>query len=348
MNTMSDQDVCAVIKTNLKTLLKMQNITQKTLAEQVGVSPSTMNDYCSGKRVPQATLLVQLRKLYGIDLNDFLTSTISAPVSTRQTDPSPNEGIRDDYAKYCGPYLVYFMDTSKYKGRDTLTPSLSLLYGILYIYEDPSSIANIQYKCAAVLGIENKEDAAALLEEFRSATTVDILGKIDTSYGAKSYYGDFELSAEHIFINLRHPGTDRAFAILHKVNNNKKYYAGGIGAINSISKGREHMPVMQFFGMTRHPLALSPEEIQHALLLKYPIIDVKEGTEEVLHAIRKLFLDDDDARSAFSFDQKRIFLTSIIERIVRVNIERNAFRYAKVSTEDDDIWYHIAKPVPKA
>ena len=69
MSTEANQEVCAIIKANLRILIRELGITQKRLAQQLGVATATMNDYCSGRRAPQATFFVELRKLYGIDIN---------------------------------------------------------------------------------------------------------------------------------------------------------------------------------------------------------------------------------------------------------------------------------------
>ena len=346
MSTEANQELCSIISANLKTLIKENGITQKKLAEQIGIAPATMNDYCSGKRVPQATFLVELRKQYGIDINDFLTSTIHTAVSTRRqtTEDSPSASLRKVYGKYCGAYYTYYLDTSKFKGRDTLSPAMSLTYGILYIYEEPSSVAGLQYSCAAVLGIRGQVEADRLMKVFRSsASPAKILQEIDRTHANKAYYGNFELSQEHAFLNLQHAGTDRALVILHRVDNNKDNYLGGIATINSVSKGRERMPVVQFFGTSRHKIIMSPEEIQHALLLNYPSVIVDEEIDEITRILRTLFVENEDARTSFSPEQKRAVIRSIIERAVRKNLIRNAFRYAKISEEDDDLWYHAIK-----
>ena len=127
------------------------------------------------------------------------------------------------------------------------------------------------------------------------------------------------------------------------MDSNKDKYLGGIAAINSISKGRERMPVLQFLGISRSPLCISAEDIQHALLLRYPIVDVREEVEEVLRIHRILFIDNDDARNSFTQDQKKAVIQSTVERAVLRNLTRNAFRYAKISEEDDDAWYHLIK-----
>ena len=345
MSTEANQEVCAIIAANLRILIRELGITQRLLAEQVGVAAATMNDYCSGKRAPQATFFVELRKLYGIDINEFLTSTIHIPSTARElAADSLTESLRTVYGKYCGVYYVYYLDTSRFKGRDTLSPAMSLLHGILYIYEEPSSVGGLRYSCAGVLGIRRQEEADSLMQEFQaSGTPVSIREKIENSYSQMAYYGDFEIEQEHAFLNLRHAGTDRALVILHRVDSNKDKYLGGIASINSISKGRERMPVLQFLGISRYRLCISPEDIQHALLLSYPIVDVREEVEEVLRIHRVLFIENEDARTAFTPDQKKAVIRSTVERAVRGNLIRNAFRYAKISEEDDDAWYHLIK-----
>ena len=350
MSTEANQEVCAIIAANLRILIRELGITQRSLAEQVGVAAATMNDYCSGKRAPQAPFFVELRKLYGIDINEFLTSTIHIPSSARElAADSLTESLRRVYGKYCGIYYVYYLDTSRFKGRDTLSPAMSLLHGILYIYEEPSSVGGLRYSCAGVLGIQKQEEADRLMQEFQaSEVPVAVLEKIESSYSQMAYYGEFEIGQEHAFLNLRHPGTDRALAILHRVDSNKDKYLGGIASINSISKGRERMPVLQFLGISRYRLCISPEDIQHALLLSYPIVDVQEEVEEVLRIHRVLFIENEDARTTFTPDQKKAVIRSTVERAVRANLIRNAFRYAKISEEDDDAWYHLIKASTKS
>lgn len=345
MSTESVQEVASIIGSNLRKLIRENGITQKHLAEQLGVAAATMTDYCNGKRVPQATFLVELRKHYGVDLNTFMTSDISTRItSCTPVEESLNDSLQNTCRKYCGLYYTYYLDTSKFKGRDTLTPAMSLLFGILYIYEDPSIFTGPRYNCAAVLGFTGLEEADALIQSLKEySSSKEILSRIEKDCSNRAYYGSFEISQEHVFLNMRHECTDRALAILHRVDNNKTDYSGGIATINSISKGRERMPVVQFFGISRHPITMSPEEIQHALLLNYPTITVEDEVEEMLRVLRMLYVSNDEVRLTFSPEQKKAVIRSTLERAVRKNLERNAFRYAKISEEDDDAWYHCIK-----
>ena len=107
MSTESVHEVASIIGSNLRKLIRENGITQKHLAEQLGVAAATMTDYCNGKRVPQATFLVELRKHYGVDLNTFMTSDISTRItSCTPAEESLNDSLQNTCRKYCGLYYT--------------------------------------------------------------------------------------------------------------------------------------------------------------------------------------------------------------------------------------------------
>ena len=134
------------------------------------------------------------------------------------------------------------------------------------------------------------------------------------------------------------------------MDNNKTNYAGGIGTINSISKGRERTPVVQFMGLSRYPLSLSIEEIHRALLLDSPSYDVGKEADDLTATFKLLYLDSpgEKERPDFTDHQKSLIIRATLERSIRKNMERNMFRYAKISERDDDEWYHAVKRSSKA
>ncbi len=295
--------------------------------------------------MPTVEFLLSLKKRYGISIDEFLTQNITVKQHQSQHEEQElTNSTLTTYEKYCGTYFVYYFDTSKLKGRDTLLPKDSLLYGILYIYEAPSYIGVPHYNCAAVLGIHGRADATSLkekLEELNHRSKVmEYIGK---EYTNTAYYGDFELSQEHAFVSMSHPNTDKALLIFHRVDNNKENYTGGIGTINSISKGRERMRVIQFMGISRHPLSLSTEEIHHMLLLNYPTFKAQTETEEMIQTFKTLYVTEGDPKYQFSEYQKAIVVQSTLERYIRKSLERNMFRYGKISERDDDDRYHSIK-----
>ena len=339
------QDLCAVAADNLKKLISQYGMTQKELADKTGVTAATMTDYCKARRLPTAEFLVALKKHFGISIDEFLTQSITI----RRPRPDDTGGDRTHSAlttcqKYCGLYFVYYFDTSKLKGRDMLLPRDSLLYGILYIYEKPSFLDMPRYGCAAVLGIHEREYASELKTKLEAlgqpAAVTDRMAK---EYANTAYFGEFELSHEHAFASISHADTDKALLIFHRVDNNKQNYTGGIGTINSISKGRERMPVIQFIGISRYPLSLSAEEIHHKLLLNYPTFTAEEETKDMMETIKTLYAAEGEPQHPFSDYQKSVIIQSNLERYIRKSLERNMFRYGKISERDDDDWYHSIK-----
>ena len=326
---------------NLKKLIERNDLTQRELADQVGVAPATMTDYCRGRRLPTVEFLVELKKRYDISIDEFLTRSVPADESSfTKTD----DRTAATYQKYCGVYFVYYFDTSKLKGRDSLNAGDSLLYGVLCVYENRSLIGRPHYGCAAILGIRDRDSAAAVKKKLegmdRPSRVPEYIGR---EYENTAYYGEFELSQEHAFISMTHADTDKALLIFHRVDNNKKDYTGGIGTINSISKGRERMPVIQFIGISRHALSLSAEEIHHRLLLNYPTFRAEEETAEMIRTFKMLYVTEGDVSRGFSDYQKSVMVKSTLERYIRKSLERNMFRYGKISEQDDDDWYHSIK-----
>lgn len=340
----SNEYLCGLVAENLKKLIEKNGITQKHLADQIGITAASMTDYCKGRRLPTAEFLVALKKLYGISIDEFLTRSMNVRRSQpHDTDYDLNGNSLATYQKYCGAYYVYYFDTSKLKGRDSLNAKASLLYGILCIFENTSYVGLPHYGCAAILGIHERENAVSVrqkLDEFKQPAKM--VEYINREYATTAYNGEFELSQEHAFVSMSHADTDKALLIIHRVDNNKENYAGGIGTINSVSKGRERMPVVQFMGISRHALSLSTEEIYHMLLLNYPTFKAETETGEMIQTFKNLFVTQESAQQ-FSDYQKSVVIQSTLERYIKKSMERNVFRYGKISERDDDDWYHSLK-----
>ena len=341
----SNQDLGSIISSNLKRLISQNGTTQKELADKLGVAAASMTDYCKGRRIPNVEFFVSLKNLYDISIDDFLTKSINPSASTLPAKESTiDRNMLTTYHKYCGIYFVYYFDTSKYKGRDTQPPKDSVLYGVLFIYENPSSLDVPEFSCAAVLGIHDRENVTLVKKTLEGlGDPSKIIDYIGNKYPNTAYYGDFELSQEHAFISMSHANTDKALLILHRVDNNKPNYTGGIGTINSVSKGRERAPVVQFMGVSRYPLSMSIEEIHHSLLLNYPNFKAESETEEMIQNFKALYVDSKESKQGFSEYQKSIVVRSTLERYIKKSLERNMFRYGKISERDDDEWYHAIK-----
>ena len=93
---------------------------------------------------------------------------------------------------------------------------------------------------------------------------------------------------------------------------------------------------------------MSEEEIHHKLLLDYPTFEADpEMVDEMIMNFKALYADPNGAiYEQFSEYQKAVMVRSTLERFVKKSLERNMFRYGKISgATDDDQWYHAIKAV---
>lgn len=61
-----------IFSKRLKESLKQQGISQKELAKKINMSPSVVNNYCSGKREPSLTVFVEICKALNEDVGFLL------------------------------------------------------------------------------------------------------------------------------------------------------------------------------------------------------------------------------------------------------------------------------------
>lgn len=331
------------VGSNLKRLIAQNKTTQKKLAELLDVAPASMTEYCNGRAVPSIRFFVLLKELYNINIDEFLMTGAPASNAEDSSNVRPLPENLSTYEKYCGLYVVYYFDTGRYKGRDTQTPKESVTFGLLFIYKSMSSLGIPEYKCAALLGLKDREEAEKCRTALDNAMTDSVINSMKNHETGNFYQGSLEMSQDHVFINLEHAKTDKAYLIVHRVENNKGCYIGGIGTVNSISKGRERAPVVQYMGLSRNKLSMSVEEIHHSLLLGTPNVNMEAETEEIIRTFKALYMDPGETLNEFTEYQKTVMVRSMLERYVRKSLERNMFRYGKVSANDDDEWYQAIK-----
>lgn len=332
---------------NLITLLEQHKLSQKDLAAITGVAESTVSAIRNQKQFPTIDFLFSLKTNFDISIDDFITKNISP--NELSSDPISSELEKTErlaYQKYCGTYFVYYFDTSKYKGRDYNNPKDSLMFGVLHIYENPTPLNKLDYSCIAILGIKEREDASEIKNKLEQIEDISsLLDFVNREYCDKTYYGDFELTHYHAFLSMSHQSKDKLLAIFHRVPGDKSHYAGGIGTINSVSRGRESMPVVQFIGISKNKVALSNEEIHHNLLLNYPNFKANDEADDLIRLFKNLYLASGEYSESLTELQKAITIKANLERYIKKSLERNMFRYGKISNRDDDEWYHALKEV---
>lgn len=353
MTPSDDAELTQIVTANLKTLIDQHHMTQKELSEKVGYCEAAVSRYFRGLKFPPIDFLFKLKKLYDISIDDFISRKIIAQVK----DEAPIEAERrrleeiaelELYRKYCGNYLVYYLDTSNYKGRDFSSPAESLVYGVVNIHEVRTNLNKSDFECIAILGIDNRDKAAETKKALDMISSIEELSGFISEFRDKPgqnniYTGSFEFGAKHAYISLKHGNIDRAFIILYRVETNKPVYSGGLGVINSGSKGREKMPTAQFMAFSRYPINLSEEEIHHELLLTCPTFDTDAETKELISMFKNTYLFTNRESELFTDYQKELMLKACMADSIRKIISRNMDRCAKASENDDSAWYHLVK-----
>ena len=336
-------DYWEIVPSNLKRLIVQNKTSQKRLAREMNITESAMSGYCKGKSMPGVEFFVKLKELYGISIDDFLTKYVT-PSSISQPDYSQNNTLTETYRKYCGSYYVYYLNTGRHKSKEDSAPANSIIYGVLYIYENPSALGIPEFSCAAILGIKKREEAQLIKDTLdRFTVPADSINYLEKDYGDNAYYGSFDITNDHAFINMGDGIADKALLILHHPKILKKEYIGGLCTINSVSKGRKKDPVIQFMGLSRYPLSFSAEEIHHSLLLDHPSLTAEDDTEVLIETVKRLYCIEDEKSSSLSERQKSIIVRSNLEMFIQKSLEANIFRCGKISGDDDDDWYHIIK-----
>lgn len=342
MDAVTDQ-----FASNLRAFIEQhEGLTQKKLAEAIDYSPAAVCGFLKkdDPNPPSLPFLLQMKRVYGISIDDFLTKNITpTDYNVPHSDTKFEEKEKQAYMRFVGTYLLYYFDTSSYKGYNYDSPSKSLRFGILHIYATPSDLDKFSHSVVCITGIENRDNAITIRNEIDEASRLedDIVSYIQEHYSDKAYYGDFDLSETHAFISMKHnTNRDQALIILHRPHPNQPLYNSGIGTINSISHGREAMPTIQFIGLSRNNTSLSDEELHQMLLLDHTTIKDSPITDSLINLIKKEYESKDESISDY---QRDIMVKGAISAYVRKVVAANLFRVAKISNKDDDSWYHQLK-----
>lgn len=315
-------------KKNLKFLTDLY--TQKDVAEKTGFSASSIVNYLSGKSMPSIMFLLELKKAYKIDIDQFLVAEIDKN--------SLNISSNENHTKFIGNYIVYYYNSSAYKGKVGSYNYDILTFGIISVVNDVdfSSPKGLKSYGIFMVSREKAEEYLKILNSYNND-----IKKINQFYTQfeNYYWGNLEQNQTQIFVSLKN-NNDKCLIILNNPPSNKKYI-GGLGTVNSISRGREHVPCIQYIIFSRIAFNIPDGEIYNLLALDIPEVNVKNEITDLINLIKRLYLSP--TKSGLNeFQQKRIVEDSI-QNIISDAIDSNMFRFAKVSNMEDDNYYRLIK-----
>ena len=316
-----------VFSNNLKNYLKENEITQTQFAKSLSVSVASISNYISGVSEPTLSFLLKLKFVYGLNLDSFLTLPLNLEV--KQNLESQN------LTRFLGNYLIYYFDSSYYIGRATNTQKNILKFGVVSIFSSGNSLGS--YGCF----LANLGKALDLKKDLDKNTENSNIQNIFSSHAEIVYNGKIETSSTQIFIFLK-SFNDSTLLIFNNPPSNKQYI-GGLGTANSVSRGREHMPCIQYIILARNEIDLPQGEIYNLLSLDVADISVHNETEKLIDLFKNLYIKTNENSIKLEEYQKKKIFEDALENIVAENIDTNIFRFGKISAKDDDIFYRLIK-----
>ena len=132
---------------------------------------------------------------------------------------------------------------------------------------------------------------------------------------------------------------DQSLIILNNPPSNK-LYVGGLGTANSVSRGREHMPCVQFILISRNILKIPDGEVYNLLSLGVSDVNVETETDQLIALFKNLYVNVDLKDDLSEFQKKKIVENSLTNTLIEL-IDANMFRFAKVSNMEVDDYYRI-------
>ena len=308
-----------IFSQNLKKFLKDNNLSQIQLARTLDISNASISNYIKGISEPTLSFFYKFKKCFNLSVDYFFSDNELKEITT--VKPL-------DITRFSGNYILYFYDSASYIGSVSGKTKNPLRYGVLSIYFDKTlKTKTLFFK---------QEDQAIQTKQYLDTCSVLEIASYYNS-NENSYEGECDISGTQVFIKLKN-FNDNVLIILNNPPS-KKIYIGGLGTVNSVSRGREHMPCIQFILLTRDILNLSEDEVYNLLSVDVPSINLHFESEKLIELFKSLYIENNSLQE---YQKRKIFENSL-ENAISSAIEANVFRYAKVSGREDDYYYNVIR-----
>lgn len=300
--------------------------TQKHIAECTGFSQSSINNYLTKSSEPSIQFLIALKKAFGICLDDFLFSDINV------TETKSNE-------RFVGNYIVYYYNNNSYKGEVHTNLSNTLNYGVISILKEKDLDSG--HSVYATF-LRQRSDAIKLLKNVNNAKRSKDIYEQHMLYN-NFYKGDFEFTEQSLFIELRNSfNGDQSYMIFNNPHS-KMQYMGGAGTVNSVSRGREHNPCIEFIIMSKKLIDKPDGEIYECLRFSDYVVNLDYAMKDLLDLFKRLYVDKSEISSSLNEAQKNAIVKNKLEYHFNDILDANVFRFAKISNKEDDMVYNLIK-----
>ncbi len=309
---------------NLKVLAN--EYTQKVIAERTGFSQSSINNYLSKSSEPSIQFLIALKNSFGICVDDFLFGDIQLK------EQKPID-------RFVGNYIVYYYNNNSYKGEVHTNLSNTLNYGVISVLREKDSDGGF-----SVYGtfLPQRSEAIKLLKSVNGSVDTKEILQHHLTYN-NVYKGDISVSDQSLFIELRNPTNgDQTYMIFNNPHS-QATYKGGVGTVNSVSRGREHNPCVEYIIISRKLIDKPDGEIYNCLKFSDFYIKFDYAIKDLIDLFKRLFVEKNELSSSLNENQKSALIKNKLEYHFNDILDANVFRFAKISNREDDMVFKLIK-----
>ena len=159
-----------------------------------------------------------------------------------------------------------------------------------------------------------------------------------------SYYkGDIKTTQQSIFIDLYNKiNGDQCYMIFNNPPSTANY-VGGVGTVNTIARGREHNPCVQFLIISKYLIDKPDGEIYECLKFDDASVNLDYAVKDLIDLFKRLYVEKNEISRNLSENQKIAIIQNKLEYHFDDILESNVFRFAKISNKEDDMVYKLIK-----
>ena len=324
----------SIFVNNLKELMKKNNLSQREISKELNVSPATINNYLNKNLEPSLSFLCAIKNKFGYSIDEFVFSNINGNIKNQSEFQPTDLGKLE---KFVGTYIFYCYNSSEYKGKISSYSKTTLKYAVITVLNNPT-----ENGLKVVANFIKDRDSAENFKAYLESLDLSERERCQTEY-EQFYSGSLETSDSQIFIYLKSTLlNDQSLIILNNPPSNKEYI-GGLGTANSVSRGREHMPCIQFAIISKKILQIPDGQIYNLLSLGVSEVNVEVEAEQLINLFKSLYLNSNGIKDDLNEYQKKTIFENSLNNMLIDLIDANMFRFAKVSNMEDDDYYRIIK-----
>ena len=120
-------------------------------------------------------------------------------------------------------------------------------------------------------------------------------------------------------------------------------YVGGVGTVNTIARGREHNPCVQFLIISKYLIDKPDGEIYECLKFDDASVNLDYAVKDLIDLFKRLYVEKNEISRNLSENQKIAIIQNKLEYHFDDILESNVFRFAKISNKEDDMVYKLIK-----